>query len=164
MFLPTLDWASWGCRCATRPQASRSSSSCAPKSCWCLKNKKTWDMILLLREHRTFDFCIESPPRNRFFLLKSAGNYLHDSIGNLWIQSLQFSWVLCRIWILKSPILPYQMPKQLLPTIRWPVEDELILLSLLCGKRLSKNLILTLAAKVQIRMSLLLSFLRYFHR
>ena len=33
----------------------------------------------------------------------------------------------CRTWILRSPILPYQLPNQCLPTIGWSIEDALIL-------------------------------------
>ena len=93
-------------------------------------------------KHWTFLLVVESPPRNWY----SSWNWPVSSSWFLWRSSNQefrAPFGSCRTPTLNGPILQC-----------WIIEDELIL----GEKRLSKNWILTLAARVQIRMSLLHSF------
>ena len=84
MFLPRPDWTSWDCRCTIHP-ANHTSSSCASESyCWRRQICETWFACPWALD---VFFCIGSPPRNWSF--SWTRNNLHDSFGNLWIQSFK---------------------------------------------------------------------------
>ena len=91
-------------------------------------------------------------------LLNSAGKsswFCWQSFGSR-VSNSQFRVVACESWMVQFVHTRCQI--NFCWPFHWSIEDELILLSFLCGQRLSKNWILTLAANVQIRISLLPSF------
>ena len=165
LFLLKPDWTSWGCRCTTRHWANHSKFIVCPDlSLLMSKNKNLWN-ILCLPESTGLLFLSWVSSKKLICVLNSAGIiviFLWQSFD----PEFQMQSGACRIWIVQSPFLHIHTTCQVhfCKTIRWPIEDELVPMSLLCGKRLSKNWILTLAAKVQIRISLFLSFVRSFHR
>ena len=111
MFLPRPDWTSWDCRCTVHP-ANHTSSSCASESyCWRRQICETWFacpwaldvFFFVLGLLQEIDLSLEL---GIIFMIPLA--IFESRVSNsIW----------CRTWILRSPILPYQLPNQCLPTI-----------------------------------------------
>ena len=100
--------------------------------------RKHWTFVFVLSFLQKVDLCLEF-----------GWNHRHIPLAIFWPRVSNAIWCLPNMNRAKS-IPPYPYPTchvHFCKTIRWPIEDELVPMSLLCGKRLSKNWILTLAAK-----------------
>ena len=163
MFLPRLDWTSWGCRCTNSTLSKSFKFTVRTWVLLMLKNANIWNMNCLPVSIGHLFFCWVSSEK-LIFLLKSAWIIFiiplaifesRVSNSNRCLSNTNLQWS-------NSSILGATSisPNHLLTYRSRPWHHFSARLS----KILSKNRINTPAAKVQIRISLLLSFLVNFHR